>query len=189
MLFTSCPTGRQPWRRRSERKKMADSGLKLARRPSKSPQAQYKAIQAKTIPALRQLVSEDVRRREAIVNDWQPEHRPHFESVVNVTAGGIRAGVFISNAGQPLGDGSKATVGDLWEWWNRGTQAHEIVASGGGVLSFEVGGERVFARQVHHPGTPAHNDDTQATQVTAQNAGPKIDRGLKAALNEVSKNK
>ncbi len=34
-----------------------------------------------------------------------------------------------------------------------GTRPHIITAKGGGVLSFEIGGKRIFARSVKHPGT------------------------------------
>lgn len=168
---------------------MANSGLKLTKRPRLSPTQQFQAIRTESSKSIKAIVSEDVRRREAAVSDWQPEHRPNFEAVVSVTSSGIKGGVFISNPDQSLGDRSGATVGDLWKWHNEGTKAHEIVASGGGVLRFEVSGQVVFSKRVFHPGTKGHHDDTQVTQATARNAGPKIDRGLKEALREVAKKK
>lgn len=35
---------------------------------------------------------------------------------------------------------------------HEGTQPHDIVAKPGGVLSWESGGQRFFATEVHHPG-------------------------------------
>lgn len=36
---------------------------------------------------------------------------------------------------------------------HEGTPPHDIYAKPGGVLAFQVGGETIFASQVHHPGT------------------------------------
>lgn len=42
---------------------------------------------------------------------------------------------------------------DLRKWIRDGTAPHEIRPRVASVLSFDVGGEHVFARLVHHPGT------------------------------------
>lgn len=47
-----------------------------------------------------------------------------------------------------------------------GTRPHEIRPKAGGVLSFQVGGTRVFATVVHHPGTKADDFMKRAADKT-----------------------
>lgn len=45
----------------------------------------------------------------------------------------------------------------LVRYYEYGTRAHVIRARHAHALRFQKGGQTVFARSVHHPGTPAHN--------------------------------
>ena len=47
----------------------------------------------------------------------------------------------------------ETSQGDLRTWLREGTKPHDIVAVNASALHFEVKGNEVFARSVHHPGT------------------------------------
>jgi hypothetical protein len=60
---------------------------------------------------------------------------------------------------EATGTGFKVSLetsqGDLRTWLREGTKPHDIVAVNASALHFEVKGNEVFARSVHHPGTKA----------------------------------
>lgn len=162
---------------------MANSGMKLTKRPAHTPAQQFESLQRKVATGLKAILNDDAARRAAVVSDWH--HRPEFETKVTVKEGRIEGLFFISNADDAAGPG--VTVADLWKWHNLGTEAHIIEAVNASVLSFIAeSGERVFTRRVHHPGTQGHHDDEKISHQTDQSLGPKIDQIVKKALKATS---
>jgi hypothetical protein len=74
--------------------------------------------------------------------------------------GRVRFADSLTGHAAPTGVGFEVTLmtsqGDLRGWLRKGTPAHDIKAVNASALHFEVQGNEVFARSVHHPGTAAN---------------------------------
>lgn len=76
--------------------------------------------------------------------------------------------------------GSDSPVATYLEY---GTRAHEITARAGGALRFVVDGREVFARRVHHPGTPAYRPLLRATDSAEPFVNEIYERAIAEALS------
>jgi hypothetical protein len=77
--------------------------------------------------------------------------------LVPVRSGKLRGSIGIKVEGDKVIIGPDVTVAPYAPFVEFGTQPHDIKPKkAGGVLVFTVGGKKVFARKVHHPGTAPH---------------------------------
>ena len=89
----------------------------------------------------------------------------------------------------PTGKGFEVTLetsqGDLRTWLREGTKPHDIVAVNASALHFEVKGNEVFARSVHHPGTRPNDWESRLKDMVfplAREEGGKIGSRLVKGL-------
>ena len=154
-----------------------------------------KANRAKLIQAARDFCMEIVKPQfEQAVAGWQGE-KPLWEVVVTSNQYGIYANV------RPKQPNSKGALKFLWT--DEGTQAHVIRPKPGnkrGLLSFNLNyqagsvpgvrgstpasatGPRVFAKEVHHPGTEARG----WTALIRDNAAGVYPRYMQSIFDEIA---
>lgn len=68
-----------------------------------------------------------------------------------------------------------------------GSRPHHIRPKNAEALHFEVGGEKVFATQVQHPGTPARPYMTPAFKIRGKELEKRLKRELKKAAKDTKK--
>jgi hypothetical protein len=92
---------------------------------------------------------------------WQKAGSEQMRSTAPARTGHLRGSI---RAGF-LSDTGAAIMGDYTAIFvDRGTKAHDIKAKNGKALRFEVNGETIFARKVHHRRTARRPFVTQAAQ-------------------------
>ena len=70
-----------------------------------------------------------------------------------------------------------------YRWWvNDGTKPHEIRPVNAQALHFKVGGDEVFCKVVHHPGTKANPYIQRAVALTEKRIPEFADKAIKAVL-------
>jgi len=101
-----------------------------------------------------------LKRFQVVVGNW--EHKPRFQARKFITTDYLKVNVF------PTGPNAQ-----IYKWVTDGTRAHTIRARNAPMLAFQLGykpktkpvgqyggmgvatGAKVFAKEVHHPGTKA----------------------------------
>lgn len=104
-----------------------------------------------------------------------------MEVRVPVRTGNLRRSLSIEVHGDSVVIGPNSEQAPYAGYVEFGTKPHTISAKSGGYLVFEIGGRKVFARKVHHPGTrpqpyvmPAFNEWVDSLGTMAAEANVKV---------------
>lgn len=172
---------------------MATSSIKLISRPPKA-NLQFASIQREITKQLQGVGRQHVQERKKVVSNF--DHKPEFGFEVKVSSGQVTLTVNVTNPNEPVSD--NFSIGDLWTSLDKtGTRPHVIRAKNAPRLSFVTGyqsktrpiarsggsgvatGNRVFARQVNHPGYPPRRFSETIGKRLRRQFTQAVDRGVR----------
>lgn len=144
-----------------------------------------KRVAAAIEAEMRPVMQEHVRFRQRLVSNWNSEHRPRFDFRIHKGVR-YRFDVIIANGFKRIAPGARATIYDLWMWWETtGTKPHMIKPRRpGGVLRFMVNGFAVFSKLVRHPGTVPKKRTPPFIALMEKKEKRAIKRGLSKGLGD-----
>lgn len=90
-----------------------------------------------------------------ILNNGADSLESGMKSKVRVKTGYTQSTIHVSQKATENSLQAEVTAGGAAEYLEKGTPPHIILPRNAKVLAFELGGETVFATEVHHPGTKA----------------------------------
>lgn len=172
---------------------MGTSSIKLISRPPKA-NLQFASIQREIGKQLQAVGRQHVQERQKVVSDF--DHKPEFGFEVKVTGGQVTMTVKVTNPNEPVSD--SFSIGDLWTSLDKtGVRPHIIRAKNAQRLSFVTGyqshtrpigrsggpgqatGNRVFRKQVNHPGYPPRKFSEVINKRLRRQFTQAVDRGIR----------
>lgn len=157
--------------------------FKVTKQPP-SPAQQFALLREEVYKSEQRIADKQVELLEAVPANRNGRFK--FKGVAAPRGPIISSIVILENESESLGRYG-GTVGELWDWLNKGTPAHEIKPRFKKALRFVVAGAVRFARLVNHPGTKAQNITRRINRAMQPFRKKETDKGFKAAWKSLEK--